>query len=178
MCCEVIIGPFNLMRFSFFQTIEPPRVSEELASLAHCPIYVNRFFHGLTNQDEQRRTGFSWTHGLASRVRFETGTPILTHNLTYWQCSIKGGTLLAALLALERGLACSTGGGTHHAGPDYGSGYCLINDLAVAARFLTNLGTQQGQSMQVLIVDLDVHQVIIRTFTVLFFCCAKYCYTV
>ena len=66
-----------------------------------------------------------------------------------------GGTLAAAEMALERGLACSTGGGTHHAYPGYGSGYCLINDLAVAAA----AELQREAVHRVLIVDLDVHQV-------------------
>lgn len=66
-----------------------------------------------------------------------------------------GGTLLAAEIALERGLACSTAGGTHHAFPDHGAGFCLINDLAVTAQHLIN----SGKICKVLIVDLDVHQV-------------------
>lgn len=68
---------------------------------------------------------------------------------------MRGGTVLAAKLSLEFGLACSTGGGTHHAYPDRGSGYCLINDLAVTAEHLL----QSGLAEKVLIVDLDVHQV-------------------
>ena len=63
---------------------------------------------------------------------------------------------MSALISLQRGVACSTGGGTHHAGPDYGSGYCLINDLAVTAKYLQVLF---GEGYKVLIVDLDVHQV-------------------
>lgn len=66
-----------------------------------------------------------------------------------------GGTVLSTRISLERGLSCSTGGGTHHAGPDYGSGYCLINDLAVAAMNLL----QNDPDFKVLIIDLDVHQV-------------------
>ena len=68
-----------------------------------------------------------------------------------------GGTLLAARAALQRGLACSTAGGTHHAFADHGSGYCFLNDLAVAARLLT--AADGHRSRRVLIVDLDVHQV-------------------
>lgn len=68
---------------------------------------------------------------------------------------MRGGTVLAAKLSLEFGMACSTGGGTHHAFPDRGSGYCLINDLAVTAEHLL----QSGLAEKVLIVDLDVHQV-------------------
>ncbi|XP_023330680.1 uncharacterized protein LOC111703059 isoform X2 [Eurytemora carolleeae] len=119
------------------QVISPTHVSQELACLAHSEEYVNKFFHGETSSEEQRRTGFIWTHGLCSRVRYETG-----------------GTLMSAMVSLTRGLSCSTGGGTHHAGPDYGSGFCLLNDLAVTAETLLRLGLVQ----KVLIVDLDVHQ--------------------
>ncbi|XP_045123575.1 uncharacterized protein SYNPCC7002_A1628-like isoform X1 [Portunus trituberculatus] len=119
------------------QVILPQKVSRELASAAHSQLYVDKFFDGETSAAEQRVTGFVWTPGLASRVRYETG-----------------GTCLAAKLSLECGLACSTGGGTHHAYPDHGSGYCLINDLAVAAYHLL----QSGMVDKVLIVDLDVHQ--------------------
>ena len=55
---------------------------------------------------------------------------------------------------MEHGLACNTGGGTHHAFPTYGSGFCLINDLAIAAKFMQH----HGKAKRVLIVDLDVHQ--------------------
>jgi acetoin utilization deacetylase AcuC-like enzyme len=62
--------------------------------------------------------------------------------------------VLTAQLALEFGLACNTAGGTHHAFPSYGSGFCIFNDLAVAARV-----AQQAQfAQQILILDLDVHQ--------------------
>lgn len=62
---------------------------------------------------------------------------------------------MAAKIALEVGVACSTGGGTHHAFPSYGSGYCLINDMGVTAATLL----REGSVERVLIVDLDVHQV-------------------
>ena len=119
------------------QVVEPTQISKELAYLAHSKEYVDKFFCGETTADEQRRTGFKWTHGLCSRVRFECG-----------------GTLLAAMICLERGLAASTGGGTHHAGPDYGSGYCLLNDLSITSSVLLAMGLVS----KVLIVDLDVHQ--------------------
>lgn len=62
--------------------------------------------------------------------------------------------MLAAEIALQRGLACSTAGGTHHAFPGFGSGFCLLNDLAVAAKHASS-----SLKRKVLIVDLDVHQV-------------------
>ncbi|CAG0901051.1 unnamed protein product [Darwinula stevensoni] len=119
------------------QVRKPKRVEPSHASIVHTKEYVDKFFNGRTSEAEQRKTGFKWSPGLVSRVRYETG-----------------GTMLAAVLCLEHGLACSTAGGTHHAFPDYGSGYCLLNDLAVAATFLIN----QGLVSRILIVDLDVHQ--------------------
>jgi acetoin utilization deacetylase AcuC-like enzyme len=65
-----------------------------------------------------------------------------------------GGTILTAQLALQYGLACNTAGGTHHAFPSYGSGFCIFNDLAIAARLLQ----RQKLVQSILIVDLDVHQ--------------------
>lgn len=65
------------------------------------------------------------------------------------------GTLLTARLALQYKLACNTAGGTHHAFPDAGSGFCIINDLAITTRVLL----QEALVQRVLILDLDVHQV-------------------
>ncbi|XP_069563402.1 uncharacterized protein SYNPCC7002_A1628 isoform X1 [Brachyistius frenatus] len=116
----------------------PKTASEELLSRVHTEEYLNNFIHGKINEQEQRRTGFPWSEGVVSRCRYETG-----------------GTVLAAQVALQKGLACSTAGGTHHAFPSYGSGFCLLNDLAVAAKYvLDNSSTKR----KVLIVDLDVHQ--------------------
>jgi acetoin utilization deacetylase AcuC-like enzyme len=65
-----------------------------------------------------------------------------------------GGTLLTARLALEHGLACNSAGGTHHAHPGFGSGFCIFNDLAVTAAMLLRENTVNS----VLVIDLDVHQ--------------------
>ncbi|GAA6232713.1 uncharacterized protein LOC108876366 isoform X2 [Lates japonicus] len=116
----------------------PEIASKELLSCVHTEEYLNNFISGKTNEQEQRRTGFSWSEGIVRRCRYETG-----------------GTILAAEVALHRGLACSTAGGTHHAFPSYGSGFCLLNDLAVAAKYL--MGSSSSKR-KVLIVDLDVHQ--------------------
>jgi len=65
-----------------------------------------------------------------------------------------GGTVLASKLALEHRIACNTAGGSHHANFDGGAGYCVFNDVAVAANYLLN----KGLVKKILIIDLDVHQ--------------------
>ena len=65
-----------------------------------------------------------------------------------------GGTVLASKLALNYGVACNTAGGSHHANYDGGAGYCVFNDVAVAAHYLLD----RGFANRILIVDLDVHQ--------------------
>lgn len=116
----------------------PQIASKDLLSCVHTEDYLNNFINGKIEEKEQRRTGFPWSEGIVRRCRYETG-----------------GTVLAAEVALQRGLACSTAGGTHHAFPSYGSGFCLLNDLAVAAKFLLD---SSSTKRKVLIVDLDVHQ--------------------
>ena len=85
------------------------------------------------------------------------------------------GTLLTAELALKHGLACNTAGGTHHAFPSYGSGFCIINDMAIASKVdlewmchmcemamrmsvLKQMLLRSGSVSRILILDLDVHQ--------------------
>ncbi|XP_072248249.1 uncharacterized protein SYNPCC7002_A1628 isoform X2 [Leuresthes tenuis] len=116
----------------------PEIASQDLLSCVHTVDYLNNFIHGKINEQEQRKTGFPWSEGIVRRCRYETG-----------------GTVLAAEVALQKGLACSTAGGTHHAFPSYGSGFCLLNDLAVAAKCLIH---NSSTKRKVLIVDLDVHQ--------------------
>jgi acetoin utilization deacetylase AcuC-like enzyme len=78
------------------------------------------------------------------------GVPALVNRT----CTAVGGTILTAQLALKYGLACNTAGGTHHAFPSYGSGFCIFNDLAIATRVLQQLKLAR----EILILDLDVHQ--------------------
>uniref|UniRef100_A0A674PET6 Histone deacetylase 12 n=1 Tax=Takifugu rubripes TaxID=31033 RepID=A0A674PET6_TAKRU len=126
----------------------PEIASSDLLSCVHTEEYLNNFMNGRINDE-----------GIVTRCRYETGEvknlliilqpyePLIPSPL------FTGGTLLAAELALQRGLACSTAGGTHHAFPGFGSGFCLLNDLAVAAKYVS-----ASLKRKVLIVDLDVHQ--------------------
>ncbi|MCC6458394.1 MAG: histone deacetylase [Caldilineaceae bacterium] len=115
----------------------PPRASREQLELAHSADYVDAYCNGTLDDRAMRRIGLPWSPALVNRT-----------------CTAVGGTLVAVELALEQGLAASTAGGTHHAHRDFGSGFCIFNDLAVAARHAQSaLGIER-----ILIVDLDVHQ--------------------
>lgn len=103
----------------------------------HDPSYVDRVFTQTLTRDEVRTIGLPDTLAVTRRARLSAA-----------------GTTLAARLALEHGLACNAAGGSHHAGPQGGAGYCVFNDVAVAARALL----EEGQVARILIVDVDVHQ--------------------
>lgn len=115
----------------------PQRAPAELLTLAHEADYVRAYVEGELSASAMRRIGLPWSPELVNRT-----------------CTAVGGTMLTAQLALHHGIACNTAGGTHHAHADFGSGFCIFNDLAVAALYLLD----QGQAQRVLIVDLDVHQ--------------------
>ncbi|MDR5898671.1 histone deacetylase [Halomonas vilamensis] len=116
---------------------QPEPVTLEALLRVHDREYINALLAGQLERAAQRRSGFVWSASLVERVRLETG-----------------GTLLAVEAACAMGLACNSAGGTHHAHADAASGYCLINDLAVAAAH----ALAKGWASRVLIVDLDVHQ--------------------
>jgi acetoin utilization deacetylase AcuC-like enzyme len=105
--------------------------------LAHTPRYVTAVLEQRLDPAAERRLGLPMSPALALRSR-----------------AASGGTVLAARLALEHGLACNTAGGSHHALADGGAGFCVFNDVAVAAAVLL----AEGLVARVLVVDLDVHQ--------------------
>jgi acetoin utilization deacetylase AcuC-like enzyme len=115
----------------------PEYPSSDCLQLVHDASYVHAYCAGHLDVHAQRRIGLPWSPALVNRTRIAVG-----------------GTILTAKLALQHGLACNTAGGTHHAFPSYGSGFCIFNDLAIAARHLQHIGLVKT----VLIVDLDVHQ--------------------
>ncbi len=119
------------------QFYTPERPTAQLIELIHTPDYVEAYCQGTLEHKAQRRIGLPWSPALANRT-----------------CMAVGGTILTAQLALTHGLACNTAGGTHHAFPSYGSGFCIFNDLAITCRVLQ----KQGIVKKILIVDLDVHQ--------------------
>ncbi len=115
----------------------PPPMPRDWLAAVHDPAYVNSVLASQVPREKERRIGFPVTPHIAQRVQHTNG-----------------GTWLAAQLALEHGYAANSAGGSHHAQRDTGAGYCVFNDLAVAANRLIAEGTVQ----RILIVDLDVHQ--------------------
>ncbi|MGJ8639644.1 MAG: histone deacetylase family protein [Opitutaceae bacterium] len=117
----------------------PRRATREEITRAHCPNYVDAFINGTLDADAIRRIGLRpWTPSIIERT-----------------LRITGGSLQALEHILENGgVAGNMAGGTHHAYYDYGSGYCIFNDIAICA--LTAL--QHPTINRILILDLDVHQ--------------------
>lgn len=104
---------------------------------AHTPGYLDAVFSGGLGEQEVRRLGFPWSEGLLARSRASVF-----------------GTLAAAREALHDGISGNLAGGTHHAFADRGNGFCVFNDIAVAARVLQ----REGLIDRAVVVDLDVHQ--------------------
>lgn len=133
-------------------------VSRDTLALVHCPAYVDAFVAGQLPPDAMRRIGFPWSPQLVERTLAEARRPgsfaCQQHALMTPRTRQVSGTLLTAELALSHGLACNTAGGTHHAHRDAGSGFCILNDLAVTAASLL----ERGLAARVLVLDLDVHQ--------------------
>jgi len=129
-----LIGSSNLF--------QPETVSKEVMSIAHSMAYLRMISEqsdatDTENKKAWRRIGLPWSQGLVDRT-----------------FTAPNGTLLTARLALQYGMASHLAGGTHHAHRDFGSGFCLLNDLAFTALSLLHSGAVN----KVLIFDLDVHQ--------------------
>lgn len=118
-------------------TYRPARAKMALLEQAHCPEYLARFVENRQEKQELRRMGLPWSPALVKRTLI---SPV--------------GTLLTCQLALQHSIACHLAGGTHHAHYDFASGYCILNDLAIAAKVLL----AQGRVKKILIFDTDVHQ--------------------
>ena len=116
---------------------EPARASVDDVRLVHTERYVRAIVDGTVSENDQRRIGLPWSQSLVER-----------------SFRAVGGTCEAATAALDRGITMNLAGGTHHAFPDHGEGFCVFNDVAVAIRSLQ----RAGRITRATIVDLDVHQ--------------------
>jgi acetoin utilization deacetylase AcuC-like enzyme len=116
---------------------EPEPMPRHWIEAVHEPGYVGEVIELAVPPEKTRRIGFPVTAAVAERAQ-----------------AVPGGTYLAARLALEHGFAANTAGGSHHALADTGAGFCIFNDLAIAANRLV----EEGVAARVLVVDCDVHQ--------------------
>lgn len=115
----------------------PALAPRDWIEAVHDPAYVAAVVGGALDRAAERRIGFPVTPAMVRRSQ-----------------RVIGGTYLAARLALASGFAANTAGGSHHALPEMGAGYCIFNDIAVAsARLLA-----EGRVARIAVVDLDVHQ--------------------
>jgi acetoin utilization deacetylase AcuC-like enzyme len=104
---------------------------------AHTADYLNKIKFGTLTSKEIRRIGFPWSPELVERSRRSSG-----------------GTISACRTALTDGVSANLAGGTHHACPDHGEGYCVFNDSAIAARAMQ----AEGLARNIVVIDCDVHQ--------------------
>ncbi|MFT4778983.1 MAG: acetoin utilization deacetylase AcuC-like enzyme [Flavobacteriales bacterium] len=131
---EQLIHEGTLKPEAFF---EPQLITEAEILGTHDQDYWTKLKSLSLSRVEERRTGFPLSNELIERERF-----------------IMQGTIDCALFALENRISMNIAGGTHHSFTNRGEGFCLLNDIALAANHLT----RNGLSKQVLVVDLDVHQ--------------------
>ena len=123
---------------------EAPAASDGELALAHEPAWISAVIHGTTTPAQQREIGFPWSERMVERSRRSVGA-----------------TIAAARAALfdGEGVAANLAGGTHHAYAHKGSGYCVFNDTAVAARLMqAEAHRRDRRGLRVMVIDLDVHQ--------------------
>ena len=119
------------------ELVEPQEIDWEDLRLVHTGSYLDKLRNGTLDPMEVRRLGLPWSPALVRRSRLAVQ-----------------GTLMAAWNALEDGVAANLAGGTHHACPDHGEGFCVLNDVGVAIRILQ----REEEIRRAMVVDLDVHQ--------------------
>jgi acetoin utilization deacetylase AcuC-like enzyme len=142
------MGKYRLLREAIAAELPEVRLTEAQAAsdgelaLVHTPAYIDAVGSGLLSAAEQREIGFPWSPRMVERSRRSVGA-----------------TIAAARSALREGVAANLAGGTHHAYADKGSGYCVFNDVAVAARLMQAEWHRRRRALlRVAVIDLDVHQ--------------------
>lgn len=119
-----------------------PEATEGELALVHTPSYIEAVTQGLLSAQELREIGFPWSDGMVERAKRSVGA-----------------TISAARTAMKQGISANLAGGTHHAYAHKGGGFCVFNDVAVAARLMqAEWARQHPRPMQVAVIDLDVHQ--------------------
>ncbi len=130
-----VIAPQNM------HTADP--ATDDQLALAHDFDYIEKVKQGTLTAKEQRRIGFPWSPQLARRSRCTVGATIMACRAA-----------LSEAAAFGWSAAANLAGGTHHAFRDHGQGYCIFNDIVVAARTMQ----REGRARRIVVIDCDVHQ--------------------
>ena len=130
--------------------VQAPAASDGELALAHNPDYIADVTHGTLPAAAQREIGFPWSLAMAERARRSAGA------------TIAAARVALGLGKLGQGIAANMAGGTHHAYSHKGAGFCVFNDVAVAARLMQAEWARHFKNtrppLQVAVIDLDVHQ--------------------
>jgi len=118
-----------------------PRASDSELALAHTAEWIADVSAGNVSPQAMREIGFPWSEAMVERSRRSAGA-----------------TIAACRVAFAQGVSANMAGGTHHAYAYKGSGFCVFNDAAVAARLMQAERAGAGQPLKVAVIDLDVHQ--------------------
>lgn len=141
-----------------------PLATYEQLSTTHCPEYIQRYLRGQMTESENRNIGFPWTLQHVNRTLSSAGGTVAASLDAYAEY------LRRCKSQVENAHLCwsaHVAGGTHHAFEDYGEGFCIFSDIAVAANVLlqkypyqpSSAGSTAGRGIRrILIIDLDVHQ--------------------
>ncbi len=125
------------------QLAEPPAISWEHLALVHGSSYLQRVQEGTLSPLEQRRIGFPWSPEMVERSRRSVGATLAAARIALDDATLRGW-----------GVAANLAGGTHHAYPEHGEGFCVFNDAAVTVRVLQ----RESRIERAAILDCDVHQ--------------------
>jgi acetoin utilization deacetylase AcuC-like enzyme len=134
LICEQLLYEGTVTDDNIFH---PKILAPEVILTTHTADYWQRLSQAQLTPKEMRKVGFPLTEQLIKRT-----------------ATIAGGTVQCALYALQYGISMNTAGGTHHAFSDHGEGFCMLNDVAIAANYLID----NDLAKRILVVDLDVHQ--------------------
>jgi len=131
-----------VLGFANLDLVEAPSASDSEILLAHDPSYLQAVINGSISEAQQKEIGFPWSAKMVERSRRSAGA-----------------TIAACKAALVDGIAANLAGGTHHAYRHKGSGFCVFNDAAIAARvLLKDPMAKEIHLSRIAILDLDVHQ--------------------
>ena len=129
---------------------QAPAASDGELAMAHNPDYIAAITHGTLTASAQREIGFPWSPAMAERARRSVGA------------TVAAARVALGLAKTGQGIAANMAGGTHHAYSYKGGGFCVFNDVAVAARLMQAEWARHFKNtrppLQVAIIDLDVHQ--------------------